>query len=70
MRQPNAWNRRVCRDCLQEFGLSVEEVRYYTSGNRFLPVRCQSCRRARREREEGKRPPRVTLYRDWATPDE
>lgn len=42
-----------CKDCGKEFTITVGEKEFYESKGLFLPVRCSSCRKNRKENGNG-----------------
>ena len=46
----SAFEKRVCKDCGEEFTITVDEKEFYESKNLLLPVRCCYCRKNRKYR--------------------
>ena len=42
-----------CKDCGEEFTITVGEKEFYESKSLFLPVRCSSCRKNRKANNDG-----------------
>lgn len=49
-RENSAFEKRVCKDCGEEFTITVGEKEFYESKNLLLPVRCCYCRKNRKYR--------------------
>lgn len=39
---------RICKDCGEEFGMTMKEIKFFKSKDLTMPVRCSKCRQARK----------------------
>lgn len=52
-RKNSTFEKRVCKECGEEFTIKVGEKEFYDSKSLYLPVRCSPCRKHRKANGNG-----------------